>query len=98
MLKGNDLGEDIQTWLDEMSLGTYEVVPVFNIEKIEDTKEDKFLLKIFAKNKKTNEIFSLEDLNDADKTIIEKQINWATKYIEDLEDTTLELDLSAFTK
>ena len=45
MLKGNDLGEDIQTWLDEMSLGTYEVVPVFNIEKIEDTKEDKFLIK-----------------------------------------------------
>ncbi len=98
MLKGNDLGEDIQTWLDEMSLGTYEVVPVFNIEKIEDTKEDKFLLKIFAKNKKTNEIFSLEDLNDADKTIIEKQINWATKYIEDLEDTTLELDLSGVYK
>ena len=98
MLKGNDLGEDIQTWLDEMSLGTYEVVPVFNIEKIEDTKEDKFLLKIFAKNKKTNEIFSLEDLNDADKTIIEKQINWATKYIEDLEDTTLELDISGVYK
>ena len=98
MLKGNDLGEDIQTWLDEMSLGTYEVVPVFNIEKIEGTKEDRFLLKIFAKNKKTNEIFSLEDLNDADKTIIEKQINWATKYIEDLEDTTLELDLSGVYK
>ncbi len=98
MLKGNDLGEDIQTWLDEMSLGTYEVVPIFNIEKIEGTKEDRFLLKIFAKNKKTNEIFSLEDLNDADKTIIEKQINWATKYIEDLEDTTLELDLSGVYK
>ncbi len=98
MLKGNDLGEDIQTWLDEMSLGTYEVVPVFNIEKIEGTKEDRFLLKIFAKNKKISEIFSLEDLNDADKTIIEKQINWATKYIEDLEDTTLELDLSGVYK
>lgn len=101
IFKGNDLGEDIQTWLDEMSLGTYEVVPVFKIDKIEDenSKDDeKFLLKIFAKNKKTGEIFNLEDLSDADKTIIEKQINWATKYIEDLEDTTMELDLSGVYK
>ncbi len=99
MLKGNDLGVDIQTWLDEMSLGTYEIVPVFNIEKIEDVKDDdRFLMKIFAKNKKTGEVFDLEDLNDADKTIIEKQINWAVKYIEDLEDTTLELDLSGVYK
>lgn len=99
MLKGNDLGVDIQTWLDEMSLGTYEIVPVFNIEKIEDIKDDdRFLMKIFAKNKKTGEVFDLEDLNDADKTIIEKQINWAVKYIEDLEDTTLELDLSGVYK
>ncbi len=99
MLKGNDLGADIQTWLDEMSLGTYEIVPVFNIEKIEDIKDDdRFLMKIFAKNKKTGEVFDLEDLNDADKTIIEKQINWAVKYIEDLEDTTLELDLSGVYK
>ncbi len=97
MLKGNDLGEDIQTWLDEMSLGTYDVVPVFNIEKIEDA-EDKFLLKISAKNKQTGELYELENLNEADKTIIEKQINWATKYIEDLEDTTLELDLSGVYK
>ncbi len=56
------------------------VVPVFNIEKIEDTKEDKFLLKIFAKKiKRLNEIFNLEDLNDADKTIIEKQIKLGHK-------------------
>ncbi len=99
MLKGNDLGEDIQTWLDEMSLGTYDVVPVFNIEKIDDKEnDDRFLMKIFAKNKTTGEVFELEDLDETDKTIIEKQINWAVKYIEDLEDTTLELDLSGVYK
>ena len=98
MFKGNDLGADIQTWLDEMSLGSYDVVPVFNIEKLEDKEDDRFLLKITAKNKKTGEVFELEDLDDANKTIIEKQINWATKYIEDLEDTTLELDLSGVYK
>ncbi len=99
MLKGNDLGEDIQTWLDEMSLGTYDIVPVFNIEKLEKTGDDeKFLLRISAKNKHTGETLDLENLNEADKTIIEKQINWATKYIEDLEDTTMELDLSGVYK
>ena len=50
------------------------------------------------KIKTTGEVFELEDLDETDKTIIEKQINWATKYIEDLEDTTLELDLSGVYK
>ena len=36
VLKGNDLGLDIQSWLDEMSLGTYDIIPVFNIEKLDD--------------------------------------------------------------
>ncbi len=95
IFKGHDLAADIQTWLDEMSLGTYEVVPVFNIEKLDG---EKFLMRIKAKNKTTNQIIELEDLSDTEKTIIEKQINWATKYIEDLEDVTLELDLSGVYK
>lgn len=95
MFKGHDLASDIQTWLDEMSLGTYSVVPVFNIEKLDG---EKFLMRIKAKNKTTNEIIELDDLSDTEKTIIEKQINWATKYIEDLEDVTLELDLSGVYK
>ncbi|MDO5437741.1 MAG: DEAD/DEAH box helicase, partial [bacterium] len=95
MFKGHDLASDIQTWLDEMSLGTYSVVPVFNIEKLDG---EKFLMIIKAKNKTTNEIIELDDLSDTEKTIIEKQINWATKYIEDLEDVTLELDLSGVYK
>lgn len=95
ILKGNDLGLDIQSWLDEMSLGTYDIIPVFNIEKIDD---EKFLMRILAKDKTKNQIINLEDLDEMQKTLIEKQINWATKYIEDLEDVTLELDLSGVYK
>ncbi len=95
MFKGNDLAADIQTWFDEMSLGSYEIIPVFNIEKIND---EKFLLRILAKDKNTNEIIDLEKLDDEQKILIEKQINWATKYIEDLEDVTMELDLSGVYK
>ena len=93
--KGNDLAQDIQTWFDEMSLGSYNIIPVFNIEKLTD---EKFLLRILAKDKQENKIIQLDDLSDEDKVIIEKQINWATKYIEDLEDVTMELDLSGVYK
>ena len=93
--KGNDIAADIQTWFDEMSLGSYEIIPVFNIEKLSD---EKFLLRILAKNKTENKIIPLEDLTDEEKVLIEKQINWATKYIEDLTDVTLELDLSGVYK
>lgn len=95
MFKGNDLACDIQTWFDEMSLGSYDIIPVFNIEKLSD---EKFLLKILAKDKNKNEIIDLENLTDEQKILIEKQINWATKYIEDLEDVTMELDLSGVYK
>ncbi len=95
MYKGNDLASDIQSWFDEMSLGAYDIIPVFNIEQLTD---EKFLLKILAKDKNKNEIIQLDDLNDEQKILIEKQINWATKYIEDLEDVTMELDLSGVYK
>ena len=95
MFKGNDLAADIQTWFDEMSLGSYDIIPVFNIEKLSD---EKFLLRILAKDKAKNEIIDLEKLTDEQKILIEKQINWATKYIEDLEDVTMELDLSGVYK
>jgi len=93
--KGNDLAADIQSWFDEMSLGSYNIIPVFNIEKLTD---EKFLLRILAKDKNQNKIIQLDDLSEEDKIIIEKQINWATKYIEELEDVTLELDLSGVYK
>ncbi|MBR1977031.1 DEAD/DEAH box helicase [bacterium] len=95
MLKQTNLGLDIQTWLDEMALGTYTIVPVFNIQKADD---EKFLMVISAKNIETGETIELEELDDFQKTLIEKQINWATKYIEDLEDVTLELDLAGVYK
>ena len=95
ILKGNDLAVDIQNWFDEMSLGSYDIIPVFNIEKLSD---EKFLLRILAKDKTKNQIINLEDLDDEEKILIEKQINWATKYIEDLEDVTMELDLSGVYK
>ena len=93
--KGNDLAEDIQNWFDEMSLGSYDIIPVFNIEKLTD---EKFLLRILAKDKTKNEIIELEKLTDEQALLIEKQINWATKYIEDLEDVKMELDLSGVYK
>jgi len=95
LYKGNDLAEDIQSWFDEMSLGSYEIIPVFNIEKLSD---EKFLLRILAKDKNLNQIKKLEELTDSEAILIEKQINWATKYIEDLEDVTMELDLSGVYK
>lgn len=95
IVKGNDLASDIQTWFDEMSLGAYDIIPVFNIEQLSD---EKFLLRILAKDKNKNEIIELEKLTDEEKILIEKQINWATKYIEDLEDVTMELDLSGVYK
>ncbi len=95
LFKGSDLAEDIQNWFDEMSLGSYDIIPVFNIEQLSD---EKFLLRILAKDKIKNEIIELEKLNDEDKVLIEKQINWATKYIEDLNDVTMELDLSGVYK
>ncbi len=95
MYKGNDLAQDIQNWFDEMSLGSYDIIPVFNIEKLSD---EKFLLRILAKDKTKNEIIDLENLDDTQKILIEKQINWATKYIEDLQDVTMELDLSGVYK
>ncbi len=95
MFKGNDLACDIQTWFDEMSLGSYTIIPVFNIEKLSD---EKFLLRILAKDKNENKIIPLEELSDENKILIEKQINWATKYIEDLDDVVMELDLSGVYK
>lgn len=95
LFKGNDLASDIQTWFDEMSLGSYTIIPVFNIEKLTD---EKFLLRILAKDKNENKIIPLEELDDANKILIEKQINWATKYIEDLDDVVMELDLSGVYK
>ncbi len=95
IVKGVDLASDIQSWFDEMSLGTYSIIPVFNIEKL---NSDKFLLRILAKDKNENRIIALEDLSSSDKILIEKQINWATKYIEDLDDVTMELDLSGVYK
>ncbi len=95
ILKGIDIADDLQTWFDEMSLGSYDIIPVFNIEKLSD---DKFLLKILAKDKTKGEIIPLENLDKAQTILIEKQINWATKYIEDLTDVTLELDLTGVYK
>ncbi|GBF23198.1 hypothetical protein tpqmel_0602 [Candidatus Gastranaerophilus sp. (ex Termes propinquus)] len=96
--KGSDLAIDIQTWLDEMSLGAYEIVPVFDITKCDNDTGDKFLMKILAKNKTSGEVKELDALSDFEKTIVEKQLSWATKYIEDLEDVTLELDLAGVYK
>ena len=71
---------------------------MLNAQERENSGDDKFLLRILAKNKNTNEIIELEKLTDEEKVLIEKQINWATKYIEDLEDVTMELDLSGVYK
>lgn len=89
------LENSISEWLDEIFLGKYDIVPLFDVEKIND---EKFLLKIKAKNKKSGEIFEPEALNEADAEIIEKQILYAQKYLEELEDVNMELDLAGVYK
>ena len=93
MLKGQNLAENFAQWFDELYLGKYDVIPFFKITKKDD---DNFELKIHIKNRKTDESVLLDDLyvkdtvfeaNSSDiAKIVEKQLNYANRYMPELEE------------
>ena len=91
-MKGKDVAENIAQWFDELYLGKYDLIPFFKVNKVQD---DAFELKIHIKNRKTGETILLDDLYHKDKIwdldtndiakIIEKQLNYALRYMPELE-------------
>ena len=92
VMKGQDLAENFAQWFDELYLGKYDVIPFFKIEKLED---ELFRLKVHIKNRKTEEevlvdkLYTDEEVFGAQASdiarIIEKQLNYATRYMPELE-------------
>ena len=92
-MRGVSIAENIAQWFDELYLGKYDVIPFFKIDKLED---EVFRLKIHIKNRKTNESVLVDDLyheetifgaNSSDiAKIVEKQLNYAIRYMPELED------------
>ena len=91
-MKGKDLAENFAQWFDELYLGKYDIIPFFEIRKKDD---DKFELKVHIKNRKNNEsvlidkLYTEEDVWDAKSSdiakIVEKQLNYALRYMPELE-------------
>ena len=105
-MKGMDIAENFSQWFDELYLGKYDVIPFFKIDRIED---ELFRLKVHIKNRKTGESVLVDDLytedeifgaNSADiSRIVEKQLNYAIRYMPELEElfedeSKLALDLN----
>ena len=92
VLKNVDISENFSQWFDELYLGKYDVIPFFKIQKLED---EIFELKVYIKNRKTEESVLIDDLyskeevfeaNSSDiSKIVEKQLNYAIKYMPELE-------------
>ena len=92
LLKGKDLAENFAQWFDELYLGKYDLIPFFQVNKLND---DKFELKIHIKNRKTGETILIDDLYHEEKIwdldtedigkIVEKQLNYALRYMPELE-------------
>lgn len=92
VLKGRDIAESFDQWFDELYLGKYDVIPFFKIEKRED---EVFRLKVYIKNRKTEEnvlidkLYTDEEVFGAKSSdisrIVEKQLNYALRYMPELE-------------
>lgn len=92
VLKNANIAENFSQWFDELYLGKYDIIPFFKISKLED---ELFQLKIYIKNRKTNEDVLIDELYKKDKVfdadasdiskIVEKQLNYALKYMPELE-------------
>lgn len=106
LMKGKDIGESFSQWFDELYLGKYDVIPFFKIERLED---ELFRLKVYIKNRKTDEnvlidkLYTEEEVFGANASdiarIVEKQLNYAIRYMPELEDlfedeSKLALDLN----
>ncbi|MBE7703585.1 MAG: DEAD/DEAH box helicase [Cyanobacteria bacterium SIG28] len=92
VLKGKDLAENFAQWFDELYLGKYDLIPFFKVNKITD---EKFELKVHIKNRNNgetiliDELYSKEVIWDLDTQdigkIVEKQLNYALRYMPELE-------------
>ena len=92
LMKGQDVAENFAQWFDELYLGKYDVIPFFKIDKVED---ELFRLKVHIKNRKTDESVLIDKLytdeevfgaNASDiSRIVEKQLNYALRYMPELE-------------
>lgn len=93
VMKGHDIAESFAQWFDELYLGKYDVIPFFKIERVED---ELFRLKVHIKNRKTDESVLIDELyteetvfgaNSPDiARIVEKQLNYAIRYMPELEE------------
>ena len=93
LMRGNDLSESFAQWFDELYLGKYDIIPFFKIDKLEN--EEIFRLKVHIKNRKTGEDVLIDKLyteetvfgaNSSDiARIVEKQLNYANRYMPELE-------------
>ena len=93
IMRGNNIAENISQWFDELYLGKYDIIPFFKITKVEN--EEIFRLKVHIKNRKTGEdvlidkLYTDETVFDANSSdiarIVEKQLNYATRYMPELE-------------
>ncbi len=109
VMKGHDIAESLSQWFDELYLGKYDVIPFFKIDKLEN--EEIFRLKVHIKNRKTDEdvlidrLYTDEEVFGANSSdiarIVEKQLNYATRYMPELEELfededklALDLDLN----
>ena len=92
-LKGKDIAESFAQWFDELYLGKYDVIPFFKIERLED---ELFRLKVHIKDRKNNESVLIDKLYTDEEVfgakasdisrIVEKQLNYALRYMPELED------------
>ncbi len=90
--RSQDLGTNIQDWLDELHIGKYKIVPQVDITRI---CENKFCLTINALDTKTRKTVPITELGEQEtifgeprsyvEQIIEKQICYALKYFPELE-------------
>ena len=92
LMKGKDLAENFAQWFDELYLGKYDLIPFFKVNKITD---EKFELKVHIKNRNNGEAILIDQLYSEEKIwdlatedigkIVEKQLNYALRYMPELE-------------
>lgn len=93
-IRGLDYALGISEWLDEIYIGKYELIPEFNIIKIDD---DNYELKILIRNKRTGESHymdaiyseseSFEDYTNQEvANLVEKQLAYIGRYYPEIEE------------
>lgn len=86
MVSSHNLAKLIDEWLDEIYIGKYDIVPKFEVKKID---ADNFVFHIYVIDKKTGKKMLLKDIDKEDsifnhdalyvRSIIEKQMDYIKK-------------------